>query len=270
MRPANLKTLKDKSTLGRRAGRPFIFKLIWSGVSLVALFALIIYLLFFSGLLEIQNIALSDSEETIRNQIASEINSVLNLTQLKFLKTQKNILFFDSSELERQLLANLSFIGDIRITKRFPHGLDINFSEKIPAGTWCFNGERCSYFDSGGSLWGNAVKSSGFLLLVVNDQRNNENGRISLSGDVFLNPIMRISEYFKNLDLRIKDAVIPPDSLGEFRINTDKGYPVIFDVEGDIAGQLENLRILLNERGKDPNFKPQYINLKIDGRVYLR
>lgn len=270
MRPANLKTLKDKSTLGRHAGRPFLFKLIWCGVFLVILFALIIYLLFFSGFLEIQNIALSDSKETVRNQIIAEINSVLNLAKFKFFKTQKNILFFDSSEFELRLLANLSFIKDLRIIKRFPHGLDINFSEKIPAGTWCFNGGRCSYFDSDGSLWGNAVKSSGFLLLIVNDQRNNENGRISLNGDVFLNPIMQISGYFKNLDLKIKDAVIPPDSLGEFRINTDKGYPVIFDVEADIAGQLESLRILLNERGKDPNFNPQYINLKIDGRIYLK
>jgi len=145
------------------------------------------------------------------------------------------------------------------------------FSLKNIAGIWCFQNDKCRYFDSKGTYWGEAAKSFGFLLLTVNDLRDNNNVADKGTVDVkFLEAIKKAADYFKTLNLKIGNALIPKESLGEFWLDTNKGYFVIFDNKSDIAGQLEILRILLNERGKDPNFKPQYIDLKIDGRIYLK
>lgn len=276
MRPANIKTIRDRGNLGRQTRRPFLFKLILLCASAVSLSALIIYVFFFSDILAIRTIAInqkdsSETETTDKNQILSKINSILELKKYGYLKTQKNILFFNSSEMEKGLLADLLFISQIKISKKLPHNLNVNFSLKNIEGIWCFQNDNCRYFDANGTYWGEAVKSSGFLLLAVNDLR--DNGKIAERGTVdikFMESIKKVNEYFKSLNLKIKNATIPKESLGEFLVNTDKEYQVIFDIDADISGQLEILKILLNERGKDPNFKPQYIDLTIDGRIYLK
>ncbi len=276
MRPANIKTIRDRGNWGRRAGRPFLFKLILLCASAVSLSALIIYVLFFSDVLAIRTIVInqkdsSETDITDKNQILSKINLVLESKKYGYLKTQKNILFFNSSEVEKELLAGLLFINQIKISKKLPHDLNIDFSLKNIEGIWCFSNDKCHYFDANGTYWGEAVKSSGFLLLTVNDLRNNDN--IADKGIVdikFIESIKDVSDYFKTLNLKIKNVTIPKDTLGEFQVSTDKDYDVIFDNGTDISGQLEIFKILLNERGKDPNFKPQYIDLKIDGRIYLK
>lgn len=276
MRPANIKTIRDRSNLGRRAGRPFLFKLILSCISAVSLSALIIYVLFFSGVLEIRSVVITQKVSSVtdtidKDLILSKINSVLESKKYGYLKTQRNILFFNASEAEKELLADLLFISQISINKKLPHNLNISFSLRNIEGIWCFQNDNCRYFDANGTYWGEAVKSSGFLLLTVNDLRNNDNTTDNGKVDIkFMESIKRVNEYFKTLNLKIKNAVIPEESLGEFLVNTDKEYQVIFDIDADISGQLKSLRILLNERGKDPNFKPQYIDLKIDGRIYLK
>lgn len=276
MRPANIKTIHSRSNLGRHAGRPFLFKLILLCVSAVSLSALIIYFLFFSDVLAIRAIAInqkdsSDTDTTEKKQILSKINFILESKKYGYLKTQKNILFFNASEMKKELMADLLFINKITISKKMPHGLNVDFSLKNIDGIWCFSNNECHYFDSKGSYWGEAVRSSGFLLLTINDLRNNDNVAGKGTVDIkFMESIKRVNEYFKTLNLKIKSVTIPKETLGEFRVETDKDYDVIFDNGTDIAGQLEILKILLNERGKDPNFKPQYIDLKIDGRIYLK
>lgn len=276
MRPANIKTIRDRNNLGRRMGRPFLFKLILLCVSAVSLSTLIIYLLFFSGLLEIRSVAITQKVPSVtdtidKDRILSKINSVLESKKYGYLKTQKNILFFNVSEMKKELLADLLFISQITINKKWPHNLNVGFSLRNIEGIWCFQNDNCRYFDANGVYWGEAVRSSGFLLLAVNDLRDNDN--IAEKGTVdikFMESIKRVNEYFKTLNLKIKSVTIPKETLGEFRVSTDKDYDVIFDNGTDIAGQLEILKILLNERGKDSNFKPQYIDLTIDGRIYLK
>lgn len=255
-------------------GRPFLFKLILLCISVVFLSVLIIYVLFFSGILEIRSVAITQKGSSAvieQNQILSKINSVLESKKYGYLHTQKNILFFNASEAEKELSADLLFINQIKISKKLSHNLNVDFSLKNIEGIWCFQNDNCRYFDANGVYWGEAVKSSGFLLLTVNDLR--DNGNIAEKGTVdikFMESIKKVNEYFKSLNLKIKNAVIPKDSLGEFLVNTDKEYQVIFDADADTSGQLKNLKILLNERSKDPNFNPQYIDLTIDGRIYLK
>lgn len=276
MRPANIKTIRDRNNLGRRMGRFFLLKLIFLGVSVVSLSAFIIYLLFFSGFLEIRSVVITQKVPSVtdtigKDRILSKINSVLESKKYGYLKTQKNILFFNAAEMKKELLADLLFISQITINKKWPHDLNVAFSLKNIEGIWCFQNDNCRYFDANGTYWGEAVKSSGFLLLAVNDLR--DNGNIAEKGTVdikFMESIKKVNEYFKSLNVKMKNAVIPKESLGEFQVNTDKDYQVIFDIDADISGQLKSLRILLNERGKDPNFKPQYIDLTIDGRIYLK
>ena len=68
----------------------------------------------------------------------------------------------------------------------------------------------------------------------------------------------------------IKSVVIPENSLNEFRVYTDRSFYLVFSLDSNIKGQAEVLKIFLDERAKDPNFNPQYLDLRIGGRIYLK
>jgi len=297
MRPADIKTIRERSDFGRRARRPFIFWL--AAVGALALAASAVHILFFADILRIQTVSISEngriSESSDGKAILAAINSVLEEKKIGFLKIAENILFFDRSATEKQLSEDLLFIKNVKINKLFPHGLAVEFSKKIPIGVWCFKDGGCRYFDAAGSMWGEAEKSSGFLLLSVDDLRNGGNTAKSAAVDAaFFMPLLKINEYLPAVNLKIKNAEIPENSLGEFKIFTDKNYFLFFDAGStnsrqagstssrqagstnsrqagsDIAGQLESLKILLEERGKDTGFNPQYIDLRIGGRIYVK
>ena len=64
--------------------------------------------------------------------------------------------------------------------------------------------------------------------------------------------------------------MIPENSFDEFRVYTDRGFYLIFSLDSNIKNQTDVLRIFLDEKSKDPNFNPQYLDLRIDGRIYYK
>ena len=135
-----------------------------------------------------------------------------------------------------------------------------NFSERKPAGIWCFK-DSCSYFDGDKILWGQPARSSGFIFLTVEDERGGHE-----IDDGFFKPIMEVA---KSMAGEIKNIIIPADSFNEFRVYTSD-YNIIFTTDSDIQNQLDILKILIKEKGKDAGFHPQYIDLRIEGRVYYK
>ena len=133
-------------------------------------------------------------------------------------------------------------------------------------------GQNCYYFDDEGVLWGKALRSSGSLLLNVDDLRPTVEGGSTDSSikvdDQLLRAIKELTDELKNIDIKINKIEIPSDSIGELRIYTIRGYYLIVDIESSIKSQIDILRILLKEKGE--SFSPQYINLKVEGRAYYK
>ena len=113
--------------------------------------------------------------------------------------------------------------------------------------------------------WGPAVRSSGFLLLTVEDSRPRED--FGIDADFF----RAIREAAVGLSgLTVRSVAIPEDSFDEFRVHTDKSFYLIFSLGSNIKNQLEILKIFLEEKAKDANFNPQYIDLRIEDRIYFK
>ena len=154
----------------------------------------------------------------------------------------------------------------MNIQRKLLHGLALNFLERKPSGIWCFK-ESCSYFDNDKVLWGQPAKSSGFIFLTVDDQRLKTEPQIDSD---FFEPIMEVA---KSMSGEINNIIIPEGSFNEFRVYT-ADYYVIFTTDFSIQNQLDVLKIFMNDKAKTPQsadgFHPQYIDLRIDGRVYYK
>lgn len=263
MPKANVRAGYYRDTLACRKRRFFILKLI--GFSFLALAALVGagYLLFFSPVLAVNSINVEGIRTIDRDAFYARLSAFLDESAFKYLKLRRNILFLNAKTLSESLESQFPVAKEIAVSKEIPHRISVRIQERSPIGIWCIS-QECFYFDEEGKTWSGAVKSSGFLLISVEDERQSE------IDDEYFSPVLQVVRAFRQSDIKIKQVVIPADAFREFHVESDRGYILLFSLDSDIPNQLEVLRIFLDEKSKDPDFHPRSLDLRIDGRVYYR
>lgn len=267
MQVYDAKNIRHYDKLAEKRRKRFILKILFFIGLAMAIVGFLLYLLFFSGLLEIKDVSVSGLNKVGGDEFNEELNERLNSKWLGLVEHQKNVLFFDSDAFMAEILSAFPEIENMSVKREPPHTLNIGVMERATAGIWCFV-DGCKYFDKEGVSWGGAAKSSGFLILIVDDLGPNikEINRELLSG------IMFILERLKKDEIFINKFIIPDKFIGDFSAFTSGGYELLFSADSDIRRQLEVLEIFLAEKKDNPppagGFKPQYIDLRINGRVY--
>ncbi len=267
-----------RDTLARDRRRRFVFKMVISLVVVGAVLSGAVYLLFFSKALDIRDISINGLETVDSSSVMADVRTAIESKKFKYLEPQKDILLFNAEKIKEKLLTDLPILKKVDIKKNFRHGLVLNLVERKPSGVWCFSDGHgltplttsCHYFDEDGVLWGEAIKSSGFLFLTINDARTVDGSPYSSIDKSFLDSIKTAVDKLKSINIIVKEATIPDNSAGDFNLSVGGGYDLKFNVDSDIASQVEILKIFLNDKAGDPNFKPQYIDLRIAGRVYYK
>jgi len=236
MRPSQINSLKYKDGLAEKRRKVFIFKTSFFIVLAVALVGLISYFLFFSGILEIKDISVNGLDKVSEEEFDERLKNRFDSKWLGHIEHQRNILFFDPDAFRAEILASFPEVKDVSVSKEPPHALNIIVTERATTGIWCFNPsadnrdpakagapfEKCKYFDEEGSAWGEAAKSSGFLILSVDDLRPNIQ---NVDKDLLKNLIF-VSEHLKEIDIFIDKFIIPEDFFGDFKALTSQGYVI--------------------------------------------
>ena len=274
MKVYDAKNIKYHDRLAEKRQRIFILKtLFFIGLTIVTA-GLVLYLFFFSGFLDIKNISISGLDKVNQDDFAEKLNNRITLKKFGYIEHQKNILFFNSDAFRAEVLASFPEIKEISVNKELPHALAVNVTERTTAGIWCFVGggsalltTSCKYFDKEGNAWGEAAQSSGFLILSVEDLRPDRQGIIDKN---ILDNFLFISEYLKEMNIFVNKFIIPKDFFGYFKAITSPGYELLLSTDSNMKEQLEVFRIFLGEKQKESGFNPQYIDLRIDGRVYYK
>ncbi len=262
MRPVNIKKINHRDEVARRHRRVLVLKILAFVLGTIAVVAGIIYLLFFSRLFDVREVSFNGLDTVSSDVFNGKTDENLNQKIFNYLPRRNNLFFVDTENFENEIASDFPIFKSVDVRKKLFHGLAFNFSERKPAGIWCFT-DDCSYFDNDKVLWGQPAKSSGFIFLTIEDRRGGTSRQID---DEFFKPIMKVAESMLG---EIKNIVIPADSFNEFRVYTPEYY-IIFVTDSDIQDQLDVLKIFMSEKTKDSDFHPQYIDLRIDGRVYYK
>ena len=266
MKVYDAKNIKYHDRLAEKRRRVFILKTLFFVGLAIATAGLILYLFFFSGFLDIKNISISGLDKVNPDDFAEKLNNRINLKRFGYIEHQKNILFFNSDAFNAEVLASFPEVKEIFINKKPPHALGVDVIERKTTGIWCFV-DSCKYFDKEGNTWGEAVRSTGFLILNIDDLRQDGQRTIDKS---LLDNLLFVLGHLKEMNILINKFIIPDDFLGDFRATTSRSYDLLLSIDSNIKEQLEGFKIFLAEKQKEPGFKPQYIDLRIDGRVYYK
>ena len=272
MRPVNIKKLNRKDGVARRHRQIFILKIVAILAGIIIVVFGLIYLLFFSEFFDVREVSFNGLNTVNSDEFREKVDNELNQKVLGYLPKRNNIFFMNIGNLETVFASAYPIFKSINVHRKLLHGLMFDFLERKPAGIWCFGPPDggCSYFDEEKVLWGQPAKSSGFIFLTVDDQRDKLNQQDSKSDrqidNDFFEPIMKVA---KNMTGEIKNITIPKDSFNEFRVYTTDYY-IVFTTDFDVQDQLDVLKIFMDEKTKNPDFHPQYIDLRIEGRVYYK
>jgi len=290
MRVYDAKNVRYKDGLAEKRRRVWILKALFFLGLATAAAGFTFYLLFFSGMLDIKGISINGLDKVKKEEFDGKLGEQLNSKWIGYVEYQKNILFFNSDAFKAEALAAFPEIKGISITKSLPNSLRVDITERVTAGIWCFTRpdfaeqnlgglvDVCRYFDEEGNIWGEAARSSGFLILSVEDLRQDRQEEVDKS---LLSSLLFISSYLKEMNIFVNKFIIPDEFFGDFRAATSNGYDLLLGIDSNIKEQLEIFEIFLNEKQKDlpparltdgqaGGFNPQYIDLRIDGRVYYK
>lgn len=266
MHPHSIKSNYTDTLARKRRAKVFVGMIIFA-VATIGMSGGLIYLFFFSKFFDLRSIALNGLTSLNSEQVNNIINLNLDSKIFHYIPRKNNILSLDTAEIRNNLLAKFPILKSVDIKRKYPHELVFNFQERTAVGIWCFGGDNCQYFDSDGNTWGIAIKSSGFLMLSVDDKRNRDDNKIDVE---YFKAIKIFIDHPKDLHFILSDIIIDQASFRDFKVNSSEGYPILFSLDSNIAEQIRILGIFLQNKEKESEFKPQYIDLRIDGRVYYK
>ncbi len=244
------------------------------------LLAGLIYFFIWSPVLWIQKI---DVRPLASNMLIKEI--VQNNLEKKIWRfiPQKSIILAPIDKIKEDILDNFPEIKEVIINKKATNLLIIEIIERQSIGIWCQTErlkieatstepiinepvvKQCFCLDKEGIIFRESPLISGSLILNIYSQPDRAVGLASqVTSPEMINFILKTAQ---GLSLRIDNfEIVSPEDL---RARTSFGWQIYFNPTHSVDSQLKALEIILEEEIKETT-SLEYIDLRIDGRVYYK
>lgn len=244
-------------------------------ISLLAFLGVIVYALFFSGFLSINQVNISGLKELDRENILKVVNSRIQGKYLGFLD-KNNLLLVISGSIKKELLLGFSKIEGVSIRKKFPNTLFVDIKERESTLIFCQK-ENCYIVDENGI----AYSKKDFSLPEVREERlltliDTSEKSAFLWEQVFekkqLDYILGIGEKMKsNLNIEMKNTYETPSRVSsDIRAVTSEEWKVYFNENISLQKEIDMLRVVLLEKIGDKRQNLEYVDLRSDNKVYYK
>jgi hypothetical protein len=217
----------------------------------------------FTGVMEVREVRTSDLPDELAQRINDIARSWLDERDL-LIRHGSIVLLARPALLTQRIATEVPELMNISVDLDAPHALIISAEIRIPEGIWC-RGDVCRFWDRTGTFWGSVVPSVGPLLMLIRDDRTDDED----THELFAGILMTL-DGLEPLGLSAKYVVIPDAEPGGIRIPTNRGWDLLIDTANDIEDQLRTLDVLLADKASDSSFLPLYVDLRTPGRVYYR
>jgi len=253
----------------RREKKSFRKKaIIFLWISLLIL--VLAYVLLLSPIFKIREIKVSGNRVVSNEEIRNSLNSFLFKKILVFFN-QNNLFLATGSKLRGIIISDFPRILSIEINKNiFEKTIGLEIVERKEAGIFC-RGE-CYYIDKNGVIFEKAPQTSGTLILTIKDnsERELEMGKNALDKEFMAELIGLREDLLNQLGLKVIDFIIETDMLKDLKVDTNEGWYILFDRERDLKNQLDALKLVLEEKIRGDRKELEYIDLRIENRVYYK
>jgi cell division septal protein FtsQ len=220
----------------------------------------IIYLIFFSGLLDIKKIDVVGYThgETIKDMATEEVSRNM---------FTGNIIIFNTSGLREKLTGDPN-IKKIYIRKIYPNTLRVEVEESKPALIWISAGDKMLVDDRGVIMGKAGVETTG--LIEIYDASN----IVVKAGERVASPtfIKFINDIKLGFDAATGTKLIKItllDLIEDVHILSSDGWTVYLNASISAEAQLKNLTRVLTEASKEKK-KLEYIDMRLRDKIFYK
>jgi cell division septal protein FtsQ len=217
------------------------------------------YLVFFSKLLDIKRVEVTGySHPEVIEEIAKD--------QMEKSFFSSNVLFFSTSNLTSTLSGEPK-IKKVRVRKILPQKIIISIDEAKGSIIWSSVGDKF-LISEGGVVMEPAREEN---LPIVFDAANIKvTPGEKVASPTFINFINTINEKFQPVTGEEIQKIIIFDILSDVHVLAKSGWTVYFNSNKDPETQLKNLARILEEARKGGQTKLQYIDMRIEDRIFYK
>ena len=209
----------------------------------------------------------------LRSNILAIVQKNLDEKIWRFIP-QKSIILAPIDKIKEDILDNFPEIKEVIINKKAPNLLIIEIVERQSIGIWCQTEStttepvirQCFCLDKEGIIFRESPLISGSFILNIYSQRN---GATDLTNQVTSPEMIDfILKTAQGLSLKIDNfEIVSPEDL---RVRTSLGWQIYFNPAYSVDSQIKALEMVLEEEIKENVGSLEYIDLRIDGRVYYK
>lgn len=236
----------------------------WAGFFCFCLFSSAVFFFFFSDSFTVKEIKVVGGEKVGQDAIRALVEKKIRYSLFGY--NLRNIFLVDAASSAKSVSDEFLVVAGVDIEKKLPTKLIVKVFERKPAGTVCNLG-KCFYFDEGGLVFEGAKENTP---PVVKTDRE-----ITLGKQIFQSNYPKaITEIWSKADetenIGAVEIFVP--AAGEKTIlNTKGGWAAYFSLDNNIASQIRNLKVVLQENVPvSARANLEYVDLRYGNQVYYK
>lgn len=254
----------------RRQPKKIKWKAYLSGVAVLAIAAGAVYILCFSPYLRIKEIKVEGAQKVSKEEIVSFSKQVLASREY-WIIPKDSLVFFSGPGLQDLLLRQMLLIKSVDIARNISGSLLIKVQERQKAIIYC-DIRQCYDIDDDGLVFEEAPAVYGGMMIAL----KNNSGRGVKIGDQIVGPelILFVKEARHSLNERVNLNLIYFEigsyPAAEVDAVTVEDWKIIFDPNRSAEDQVVALKLVLDEKIKEQRDKLEYVDLRVENRVYYK
>lgn len=212
-------------------------------------------------------------------------NKEINAEEIRNIINYKNIFLATKEKIKSDLIKKFPLIAELEIKINLvKRKIELNLKEREEFGIVCQaekikqenveidQTKNCFYIDKKGIIFEDALQTSGSLIILIKDysRRDYKIGEKIFEENI-IDFIVEAKDFLASeLNIKVIDfdnLFFPPDDL---KVITSEGWYILFNLQKEARNQLLALKAVLEEKIKDKRNELQYVDLRIENRVYYK
>jgi len=229
----------------------------WLAILAKGLIIFLFYFFFLSDTFQVKNVVISGENKVPREDIESLVEGNLENRFLFF--PTKTILLVSLKNIEEEILNNFPQIAKTEIKRSWPDTINVLLVERKGIANWC-ESDKCFLVDNEGIIFEELTEAKPGLAIITKPGLARLGGRVIEPEN--LDKILDIDSQMKtDFKVLIKDFVV--NSEDKLTANTQEGWQIYFNLQGDLNWQITKLRAVMEEKFPPENRgNLEYIELR--------
>ncbi len=203
-------------------------------------------------------------EEEIKLTVLNSING-----KYFYIFPKDNILIIPKKKIEENLLSGFSRLKRVSLSIDMPDILFLKIKERKPSSLFCQE-ENCAFLDENGFIFEKSPFFSKGVFIKFEDAENSVlvSDRKQLLPEIQYKNLIEFAELASKENIKIYKIVL--DKNGLYKLYTSEIWYIILNSENESETAFENLKTVLEEQIKDKRDKLEYIDLRLENKIFYK